>query len=216
MGWQVGVTLAVLAALVFSGAAAAAPAVQVMQEDNRHARVWNRFAEDVYRLHQRQLAGRPIHEDAHLGGYANAPGFYREVEYRDARSGLLLSRIRWERAHPDRVHVIEVFVHDAAGRVMRDYTAAFLPDYRKAPSQTLIALHAYHGGLHAFRTFDASDARIFERCEGEVQGEPVSLMLDEAAIDDGLHGVAGPMQSALYARCFAGLPPHAGTYLHPQ
>lgn len=205
-----------VAALLAAVPAAAAPVVQTMKEDNRHVRVWNRFADEVYRLHRRQLEGRDIRESAQIGGYANTPRFYREVEYRDADSGRLLSRIRWEREHPDRVHVIEVYVHDAKGRVLRDYTAAYLPHYRNAPTQTLISLHAYHGGLHAFRTFDASGARIFERCEGEEGGKAVSLMLDEAQIDDGLHGVAGPMQSTLYQRCFAGLPQEAGRYLQPQ
>ena len=189
---------------------------QRMRVDNVHVRTWNQFAAELYALHQQRIAGRGIEEKVRIGGYADLPDFYKEISYVDKSSGRLLSRIQWERAHPDRVHVIEVFFYDDHGRVTRDYTAAYLPHSRNAPVQTLISLHHYASGLHGFRTFDASGDRIFERCQGVYQGRPVDLMLDEDAIDDALHDPNGVMHSAEYRSCFGDLADSAKDYLPPH
>jgi len=195
-----------------AGAVEATP----MHEDSVHVRTWNRFADDLLALHQRRLARREVRTEEHIGGYADISRFYREVSYYDADSGRLLSRIRWEREHPDRVHVIEVFVRDEQGRVVRDYTAAYLPYYRNAPSQTLISLHRYHGDLHAFRTFDASGARIFERCQGTWQGRELDFMLDEDAIYEQEGEPDSVMESPQYKACFGDLQTTAEGYLKPH
>lgn len=183
---------------------------------SEHARSWNRFVEDVYDLHRRQLQERQIKTRTRIGGYAGQPRFYREVEYRDAASGQLLSRIRWERERPDALHVIEVFVHDAEGRVQRDYSAAYLPHDRSAPSQTLLALHAWPEGLHAFRMFDASGDRVYERCEGEYRGRAVFVEVEEGYFYDARLDPAPIFASADYQRCFAGVPSSAQAYLPPN
>ncbi|HKK05588.1 MAG TPA: hypothetical protein VKA50_07050 [Gammaproteobacteria bacterium] len=190
--------------------------VERMHEDNVHVRTWNRFADDLLALHQRRMARREVRTEERIGGYADIPDFYREVSYFDADTGRLLSRIRWEREHPDTVHVIELYIRDAQGRVIRDYTAAFLPYYRNAPSQTLISLHRYHGDLHAFRTFDASGARIFERCQGNWQERDIDVMLDEDEIYDQEGEPGSVMESPVYKACFGDLQTTAEGYLKPH
>lgn len=184
--------------------------------ESQHERVWNRFAEQVFSLHERQLAGREIQERSRIDGYAGRPEFYREVEYTDADSGALLSRIRWVRERPGTIDVIEVFVRDRQGRVVRDYTVAWLPDYRSAPSQTLISLHAYNGGLHAFRTFDASGERLHERCQGESRGQPVYLEVDQDMFYDARLDPGPIFESEAYRRCFGELPSSVEGFLPPR
>lgn len=184
--------------------------------ESAHERLWNRFAEDVFALHQRQLAGRDVEERSRVGGYAGRPEFYREVEYSDAGSGALLSRIRWVREQPGTIDVIEVFVRDGQGRIVRDYTAAWLPEYRKAPSQTLVSLHSYTGGLHAFRMFDASGDRLYERCEGEYRGESLRLEVDQEMFYDARLDPGPIFESEEYRRCFDGLPTTADAFLPPR
>ena len=198
-----------LFALLFLALTLAAPAFadrsNNVKEDPRHVNDWNRFAKAVLDLHQRRVAENDITTKEKLGGYAGMPEFYREVEYRDKASGRLLSRIQWETENPDTPHVMEVFLHDEQGRVKRDYTVAFLPGYRNAPIQTLIALHSYQGDLHGFRTFDASGNRTFERCEGSFEGEPVSFYLEDDQIIDASREKGGLMSKPLYKACFKGL-----------
>lgn len=116
---------------------------------------------------------------------------------------------------PKTLHTIEVYVHDKLGRVVRDYTAAYLPFYHNAPTQTLISLHHYNNKLHAFRSFDASGDTVLERCEGkDSKGQTVNLLLDE---DDLLYDNDGIMDSAEYKQCFAGFKhDKLGKYILPQ
>lgn len=208
--------LALLLCLAAGPASGQGPHVQHLHVDNVHVRTWNRFARELYALHQQRIAGQRLRTEERVGGYPDMPKFYREVSYYDAATGRLLSRIQWEREHPDTIHVIEVFIRDARGRIIRDYTAAFLPYYRNAPTQTLISLHRYNGPLHAFRTFDASGARIFERCQGTWRGEVVDFMFDEDDIDVQEGTPGSLMESATYKACFDGLQKTAGEYLRPH
>jgi hypothetical protein len=189
-------------------------AVEPMNEDNQHIRSWNAFAENVYQLHQKlsQVDGVTIR--TRFGGYAGMPEFYREEQY--YLGDRLISKVQWEKAQDKVMHSIEVFIYDDQGRVIRDYTAAYLPTYRNAPTQTLISLHRYHDQLHAFRTFDASGYRILERCTGRLEGREVNLLLDEDEIAEAL-GVPGSiMDSDEYRACFGDLQAEAGMYLLPQ
>ena len=211
---------------VFAGAALmlgavpgalAATELSRMTEDPEHVRTWNRFADDLYRLHQQRVSGREIRTEESFGGYGGTvgdPEFYREVEYFDRATGRLLSRIQWERQNPDTIHVIEVFVHDSKGRVVRDYLAAYLPEFRNAPIQTLINLHGYDDQLHGFRQFDASGNRIYEQCRGEYLGTSVFISLDEDRLppygDDPDLFESGP-----YLACFEYVPIQAGPYVNP-
>ena len=125
----------------------------------------------------------------------------------------------WERENPKQLHSIEVFVHDKQGRVIRDYTAAYLPNYHNAPTQTLISLHRYNGSLHAFRSFDASGYRIIERCTGTLKGKEIDFLLDEDEIAVALEDAyinKGPTVTAEYKSCFGDLQQEIGEYITPQ
>ncbi len=200
----------------------AAPLAESAQEgaalkvDNEHVEIWNRFAKQLMRLHKQRIAAHEVTKSEELGGYYNMPEFYKEVTYRDAESGHVLSRIQWETEDPDQAHVIQTYFYDDQGRVIRDYSAAFLPGHRNAPIQTLIALHNYNQDLHAFRTFDASGDRIFERCQGRFQGKEVDLRLEDYQIRDALRDPKSIMAKPLYKACFQDLQEKAGKYLTPQ
>ena len=197
---------------------------------------WNRFVAQLYTLHQKILATHQVRELSRIGGYSRYPAFYEEVQYLDAASGRVLSTVRWERERleglwgglialfrdpvPQRglryIHSIAVNVYDRAGRLLRDYSATFLPDYRKVPTQTLIFLHDYPGRLHAWRGFDASGNRIYEGCRGRLAGAAVELDLDDDDIANARDGESGLMDSTVYRACFGRLPEVAGPYLTPH
>jgi len=187
---------------------------EALKQDNKHVRTWNRFGDEVLRLHRQQLAKYPHSKQTQTGGYAQQPDFYQEERY--YHEGRLLSIVQWEKANPKNLHTIEVYLHDSQGRVMRDYTVAYLPVYRNAPVQTLISLHHYQGELHAFRSFDASGYRVIERCTGTLQGREVNLLLDEDEIAGNLGDPEGIMVTAAYRACFGDLAEEAGKYLTPQ
>ena len=194
--------------------AGTAHAAEAMKQDNQHVRTWNAFANNVYQLHLELTQVDGVNKKTRLGGYAQMPEFYREEQfYLDER---LISRVQWEQVQENVLHSIEVFLHDDQGRIIRDFTAAYLPTYRNAPTQTLISLHRYHEQLHAFRSFDASGYRIIERCTGSLEGKEVNLLLDEDEIAEALDDPAGIMASAEYQACFGDLQAEAGKYLQPQ
>lgn len=179
---------------------------------NNHEIAWSQFASQVLKLHHKLVGSVPVVIKTRVGGYAHQPAFYREVSYFNAKTHKLISRVRWEKAHPKRLHTIEVYLYDKQGRVKRDYTAAYLPNYYRSPTQTLISFYAYHGGLHAFRTFDADGYRIVEECGGQYQGRLVEIVLDEDEIADG----TPEMHTAAYQACFAGMRLKPGKYLTPH
>ena len=187
-----------------------------LKEDKEHVQVWNQFALDVYELHLRQIQGRVIEEQRSVGGYANDKDFYLQIDYIDKKSGLRLSRIRWEKADPQTIHAIDVFIHDRKGRVIRDYSASFLPHFRNAPVQTLITLHQYNKNLHAFRIFDASAELIGEQCHGKYRREPVRIRLDYDDLMAERRKPTGLMVSEVYQACFAQLALDAGPWLRAE
>jgi len=188
---------------------------EAAKEDNVHVRKWNSFANDLYKLHKKNIANKKITIKSKKGGYATNKVFYLEKEFFDEQ-GKLLSRISWEIEKPEYIHVIEIFIYNDNGQVIRDYSAAYLPIYRNAPTQTLISLHRYNQGLHAFRSFDASDDRILERCEGKYNKKEISFMLDEDELYALIGDEKGMMYSADYELCFGDLQETAGKYLNPQ
>ena len=200
-----------LVGLLLMGTAYAA---EPMKEDNQHVRSWNAFADNVYQLHQKLSQVDGVSTKTRIGGYAGMPEFYREERFYIGER--LISKVQWEKAQENVLHSIEVFIHDDQGRVIRDYTAAYLPTYRNAPTQTLISLHRYHDQLHAFRTFDASGYRIIERCTGQLEVREVNILLDEDEIDAALGDPNSIMASAEYQACFGDLQVEAGKYLLPQ
>lgn len=198
--------LPLLAAMALTAAA---------QAPDPRAERGNAFMEQALALHEKLVRGRDIQTRSRLGGYADLPDFYEEIQYLDAASGRLISRIEWERSEPRRVHTLEVNVHDAQGRVSRDYTGWYLPDKRRAPREAWVTLHAYPPGLHALRQFNLDGVRSFEKCTGSHQGREVAIELSEHHIvaEDRPGGV---LSSPEYRTCFASLPLHAGEHAMPH
>jgi len=179
---------------------------------NKHEQTWTTFANNTLALHRKLISKTPVRKKTRIGGYADMPQFYLENTYYDARTHKLISQVQWEKANPNLLHTIQVNIYDDTGRVVRDYAVAYLPDYHRSPTQTLISLHNYNDQLHAFRTFDASGFRIVEGCRGEYKGKKVELLLDEDEIADGV----SEMKTPLYKACFGDLQLKAGKYLIPQ
>lgn len=189
----------------------AAIKTHVMQRDSDHVRRWNSFADAVYKLHQTQIGKIAYTTKTARGGYSDNPEYYIETHYFDKASGQLLSRVLRKANDRKKIHVVEVYIYDQQGKVKRDYVAAYLPVHRNAPIQTLINFHSYGSGLHAFRQFDASGARIYEQCSGTLNGEDVFLSLEEHEFEHG-----EPILSTReYQRCFGKMPEVAGRYLKP-
>jgi len=181
--------------------------------DLDHSRQWTRFAEQVMALHRQQLKAHSFRAEERIDRYGGEMAKryrYREVSYYEVGSGRLLSRIRWDRDQQDVVQIGEVYIYDDQGRIQRDYSFIYLPWGRGAPIRTYINLHAYHGGLHAFRQFDASGEIIFERCEGQLEGRQVEIALPEERLGNSVS------RSPEYRQCFMVLGHTAGVYMQPQ
>ena len=205
--------LSFLLAMIFASSPVFAAKIK---GDNEHARKWNKFADDVLALHKQLIQKIETDKKSQFGGYSGNPKFYKEDSYFAKSNGKLVSIVQWELKSPHLMHSIEVFVRDKEGRVLRDYSAAYLPDYRNAPTQTLVSLHIYNGDLHAFRTFEATGDRIVERCTGKLNGEEVNFILDEDEIAHAEGGFTNVMEQADYKACFKDMPEEAGKYQMPQ
>lgn len=188
-------------------------ATEPVKEDSKHVRVWNKFADDTLRLHKQLTDGKNLQVKTKVGGYANLKDFY--IEHRYFYNDKLISKVQWEREHPETLHTIEVYVHDNKGRVIRDFMAAYLPFFHNAPTQTLISFHHYNDNLHAFRSFDASGDKVLERCTGKnKKGEEVNMLLDENDLFNDPDNIIGSKE---YNSCFAGLTQNKlGKYILPQ
>ncbi len=207
--WFLGTVMAMLFVSVNASA-------ETVRGDNEHARKWNKFADDVLVLHKHLTTKTETSKKTRLGGYFGNPKFYKEDGYYEKTTGKLISLVQWELQNPNLMHSIEVFVRDDQGRILRDYSAAYLPNYRNAPTQTLVSLHIYNGELHAFRTFEATGDRIVERCTGKLKNEDVNFILDEDEIAHAMGGSTDVMERVDYKACFKGMPDEAGKYLTPQ
>ena len=207
--------IATVATLLLSvcSAWAATPQMRQMDVDDNHVVSWNRFAANIYNLHMQRIAGKEARQTEVIGEYGGlaAKGiFYKETSYHDARTGLLLSRIRVDRDKPEIRHIVEVFIHDGQGRLVRDFAALYLPWSQNAPMRTMVNLHQYKPDLHAYRQFDASGNRIYEQCRGTTSGAKVDISLEQQDIN------ARSTASDAYRKCFAGAQDAAGIYLNPQ
>ena len=205
----------VLIALLASTSANAIDEQNVVDSmiDVEHARVWNRFAEQVLALHQRQIAEFEVRVEERTGRYGGEMARryrFREASYYQANSGRLLSRVRWDRDRPGEVQQAEVYLYDPGGRVQRDYAFIYLPWGRGAPIRTFVSLHRYPDGLHAMRQFDASGQPIYESCEGAFDGQRVEISLPEERLG------APASTGTSYQRCFAAMPAVAGHDLSPH
>ena len=207
----IGLMIIVTLFVTHSAHGLAAIKTQVMEKDHEHIKSWNSFADAVYKLHKLQISKVAHTTKTSRGGYPNNPDYYIETRYFEEASGRLLSRVQREASDTSKIHVVEVFIYDKQGKVVRDYLAAYLPIYRNAPIQTLINFHSYESDLHAFRQFDASGARIYEQCSGTLNGEDVFLSLEEHEFYPG----EAVLSTREYQRCFSSIPKVAGRYLKP-
>lgn len=206
-----------ITALVFSLTVfplwAASPQITQLEVDEDQVTAWNRFATKVFALHKQRLTGREVRTTETTGEYGGvmAKGyFYKETSYHDARNGQLLSRVRVDRDKPEVLHIVEVFLYDDQGRMTRDYAAIYLPWSQNAPMRTMINVHRHQPDLHAYRQFDASGNRIYEKCQGTAAGAKVEISLEQQDIN------ARTTASEAYRNCFAGIQDTAGVYLSPQ
>ncbi len=193
--------------------AASAPTVIEIQEDESQVSRWNRFADSLYQLHKKAIAGGEVRETEETGRWGGefAKRFtFREVSYHDAKSGRLLSRLRRDGDKPENIEILEVYIYDKSGRLARDFTALYLPWGRNAPISTYINLHHYHDELHGFRQFDASGNRLYEQCRGKLSGHEVDISLEDYQIDPKI------TSSETYEACFGDLPKTANDYLTPH
>lgn len=185
------------------------------KEDNKHIRKWNGFADNALKLHQALIKKHPHDVKKSIGGYSGNKDFYIQEQYISKKTGKLISQVQWEKAKPDVLHSIEVYVHDDQGRVIRDFMVAYLPGYHNAPVQTLISFHQYSGKLHGFRSFDASGDRTLERCQGEHKGKAFEFLMDE----DDLYAASmegNPIEEKVYALCVGKLETKLGKFILPQ
>jgi hypothetical protein len=217
--------------------AVAGDELRAVNENGGQVAQWNRFVGDLYKLHQRLLASHDTYEKHRVGGYHRYPEFYDEVTTIDRETERVLSVIKWERRPAAGVvdklaswmgmgqeeegagpalHSIEVYIYNKAGQLLRDYSATYLPGHRNAPMQTLIFLHDYRDGLHAFRSFDAGGNRIYEACRGIREGREVDIDLDEDQLDIETYDPSGITHSGLYGFCFERIPVDTDEYLPPR
>lgn len=199
--------------LILLGIVSIASATEAMKGDNKHARVWNKFANDCLSLHKKLTDGKDLQVKNRVGGYTSVDVSYTEDRYFD--KGRLVSQVQWENGNLNKLHTIEIYIHDETGRVVRDFISAYLPFYHSAPTQTLVSFHHYNSDLHAFRSFDASGDTVLERCTGKnKKGQPVDIILDEDEIYNDDDGIIG---SGDYNECFTGLKQkQLGKYIVPQ
>ena len=187
--------------------------------DLKRTKLWNQFVQDLYKFHQQRIATLDTRIETSNGGYGgttNDLNFYRQDKYFDKHTGQLLADIKWENKNPENLHAIDIYVHDAQGRIEKEYIAAYLPVHRKAPIQTLINLHVYDDSLHSFRQFDVSDNLIFEFCEGMYAGEKVHIVLDEYEIPDAAEDLPDEQMAKTYRACFDEVPNSVKLYLKPM
>lgn len=139
------------------------------------------FHRAVYALHEQKIAGHAVRTEEKTGNYNGvaAKGYrYRITSYYDAGTGKLLSRIERNADLPEAIHIAEVNIYDAGGRVVRDYFSSAPPWKPTHPSHAYLNLHHYNGKLHSFRQFELDGRVNYEFCEGELDGRPVRMSLD--------------------------------------
>ncbi len=160
------------------------------------------FHRAVYALHEQQIASHAVRTEETTGNYngAAAKGYrYRTTSYYEVVTGRLLSRIERNADLPEAIHIAEVNIYDAEGKVVRDFFTSAPPWRPTIPSHAYINLHHYNGRLHGFRQFDLDGRVNYEFCEGELNGHPVHISLDGSDINE--RSTATPA----YKACFEGL-----------
>ena len=171
------------------------------------------FHRAVYALHEQQIAQRTIRTEEKSGDYNGvaAKGYrYRITTYHDMATGRQLSRIERNADLPEAIHIAEVNIYDADGRVVRDFFSSAPPWRPIHPSHAYINLHNYNGKLHSFRQFELDGRVNYEFCEGEFDGRRVRISLDWTDINE--KTTATPD----YRACFDGMSDDWQSYVIPR
>jgi len=171
------------------------------------------FHRAVYALHEHQIARHTIRTEETSGEYQGsaAAGYrYLITSYYDAGTGRLLSRIQRDANVPEAIHIAEVNVYDADGRLVRDFFSSAPPWRPVHPSHAYINLHNHNGRLHSFRQYELEGQVNYEFCEGELEGKPVRIALDS----DGINGKT--IASPEYRACFDGMSKDWAQYTTPH
>lgn len=175
---------------------------------------WPEFRSRLLALHEKLAAEQSLRVEQGpvlpFEGLAGKGFFYQDIDYFDQASGRLISHLRRSAEPPYRYYEIEVNIHDASGRLIRDYAAITLPWQLEHPARTYINLHDYPGRLHAFRQFDASGAISYESCVGSLGGRKIDMQLESIDIGPKLRATPD------YQACFGRLPLQPGPYLKPH
>ncbi len=189
---------------------------ETMKEDKTHVNKWNNFAERIHVLHLQALNHSNLTKQTQTGGYSDEyKDFYIEHSYYHNKTGKLISRLQLERENPDNIHLIEFYIYDDKNRVKLDYLAAYLPQGRNAPVQTLINVHHYDDQLHAFRQFDANGDLIYEQCKGKFFDKPIFISLDDDEIINRFRILKSEMEQEAYRSCFENVSRNPDNYLNP-
>lgn len=171
------------------------------------------FHRAVYDLHAQQLARHTVRTEETTGKYEGvaAAGYrYRITSYYDADSGRLLSRIQRDATLPEAIHIAEVNIYDADGRLVRDYFSSAPPWRPLHPSHAYLNLHHHNGGLHSFRQFELDGQVNYESCEGTLDGQPVRIAGDGSGSDDKIR------TTRAYHACFDGISADWARYISPH
>lgn len=198
---------------MITGFTSSASSNESVQVDNQRANQWNTFVDEVYQLHLKQIKNKKITTSNRSGSYHRLPNFFQEIKFLDASRNSLLSKIEWETNRPDKIHSIEVRVHDKSNNIIREYSASYLPTFRNAPYQTLINLHHYSDSFHSFRQYDASDNLIYEVCKSTKTKQKLFEHDDYEIPDDFTQGIG---TEKTYQKCFRQLPRSAARHLPPH
>jgi len=171
------------------------------------------FHRAVYALHEQQIARHTIRTEETTGKYegvAAAGYYYRITSYYDAGTGRLLSRIQRDAKLPEAIHIAEVNVYDAEGRLIRDFLSSAPPWRPVHPSHAFINLHNHNGRLHSFRQHELEGRVNYEFCEGELEGKPVRIAHDGDDINEKTRA------SPEYRACFDGMSKDWARYTAPH
>lgn len=198
------------------GAVQAASVLTAPANYESEAKRWNRYVDDLYGLHKKQIASKSVEIKERVGGYFQQENFYKEQSFYDKKTGKLLSLIQWEKRQPKNIHVIQVFFYDNKGRPSYDYAASFRTDDHDDPATTEISLFDYPKGLRVFRQFNASNEITYEQCQGTWKGKPVDINLDVVDLEEFRDEPNTIMTTPKYSACFGGLPKSVASYLPPK
>jgi len=165
----------------------------------------NNFANALVKLSSHLINKQSVISKQSIGGYGgvtNDLAFYKETKHINKANNQIISVIQWERKNPDKLHSVVVNIYDGQGRLIRDYSASYLPVHRRAPNHTLINLHYYQENLYSYRQFDALDNLLYEQCEGTHNNKPVAIAFEYTEIPDAPDDIKGKDLKQAYLACF--------------